>query len=351
MPPWSGRWKGGRYYLDAEGKPVYFIERMRRSVKLLTHDEQIAEGQLGLFLADPLNFSVRPAGPAARPDAVFITDERLALYMESIRKTVKDHRTARAKYLADWSDLGIDLRAVDRKGLRAALTTFDGGHRGRVEALNAFARFLVREEDLPSWNPLVNTRDSDPELARAARQAYTLAELDAAWNRLTPGPMRDVFLLRAATGMHQTEIDQLVGAKVGKGPLPDVDGKAKAVIRDLGEGHEIRGVLQVWHKSSKRHRVSLTANALAAALRLTEGVPSRVGVWKALAPIVPSNLRHTNATLGAERSRTVTWAEGGGASRAAIAAQLGHRAGSTMLSDHYDKLQIPPMIVLPLVWG
>jgi hypothetical protein len=58
VPAWAGKWKGGRYYLDAEsGKPVYFIERRGRSVRLQTHDEDLAVGQLAAFLADPVAFT------------------------------------------------------------------------------------------------------------------------------------------------------------------------------------------------------------------------------------------------------------------------------------------------------
>jgi integrase len=78
-------------------------------------------------------------------------------------------------------------------------------------------------------------------------------------------------------------------------------------------------------------------------------VPSRDKVWKLWAPIVPSNLRHTFVTLAGEVGRVVQW-KGAGISRSIIAQTVGHRAGSTMTADHYDKLQVPSMVVLPIVW-
>lgn len=344
MPPWSGRWKGGRYYDAPPGTRWYFIERMRggtrHSVKLATHDHDLALGELARFTADPAAYlAPRPqTGPLA---PVLITTERLTLYIESIRKTVIDHQKARRSYLADWSALGLDLRTVDRKALRAALASFDGGHRGRTEALNAFARFLIREGDLSGWNPLVCTRE--PEATRAEREAYALEDLRAAWQRLTPGPIRDLFLLRAATGLHHTEIQQLEGARLYSGPLPD-----KGVgIRTLPEGHTIAGVLQVMHKSRRRHRQPVDAAGLAAALRLVEGVPHRIVVWEALKPIVPSNLRHTFVTLAGEVGELIAYAAAG-VDRGRIAQAVGHRAGSTITADRYDKLQVPPMVRIPL---
>ncbi len=343
MPAWTGKWKGGRYYLDDQGRPVYFIERRRRSIKLQTHDLDLAMGELARFLNDPVAF-VRPAAVAAGlPDPVFITKERVTLYLESIRGTVKDHRAARRSYLLGWSKLRLDLRTVDRRSLRIALASFDGGHNGRTEALNAFARFLVREGDLPAWNPLVNHRASKE--TRAPREAYTVEQLTETFHRLTDQAVKDLFYVRAATGMHHTEIAQLVKAPVISGPLPE----RGVGIRKLGGKHEIQGVLQVMHKSRRRHRQSVSAPVLRAALRLREGVPHRVAVWKALAPLVPSNLRHTFVTLAGEVGTLVTFVSAG-VERARIAQVVGHRQGSTMTADVYDKQQVPPMIRLPLEW-
>ncbi len=344
MPSWAGKWKGGRYYLDAEGQPVFFIERRRKSVRLATHDEELAKGQLATFLEDPDKFTAKPA-PAAVVEPVYLTSERINLYLASIADSVADHRTARKKYLQAWSELKLDLRTADRRALRTALADFGGGHRGRTEALNAFARFLVKEGDLPAWNPLVNTRA--PKATRADREAYSLEQLREGYARLTTQPLRDVFHLRAALGLHYTEIEQLEGCRVYDGPLPD-----KGVgVRALGGwwDHEIQGVIQVVHKSRRKHRASVDAAGLRAALRLRDGVPDRVTVWEAFSPLVPSNLRHTFTTLAGEVGSLVTYV-GGGVDRARIAQALGHRAGSTMTADRYDKLQVPPMIRLPLGW-
>lgn len=342
MPAWAGKWKGGRYYLDDQGRRVFFIERLKRSVKLATHDEALAVGQLAAFLDDPVAFT-RPALERAETAPVLITEQRRNLYLESIHDTVRDHRRARASYLDAWAELGIDLRTVDRKALRAALASFDGGHRGRTEAINAFARFLVREGDLTAWNPLINTRA--PAETRAEREAYALEQLAECFKRLDPGPVRDLFHVRAATGLHHTEIEQLEGAPLFSGPLPD----RGVGIRTLPDEGKIAGVLQVMHKSRNRHRQSVDAPTLRACLRLVAHVPDRITVWEKLDPLVPSNLRHTFVTLAGEVGKLITY-KSKGVNRGAIAQVVGHRAGSTMTADRYDKLQVPPMITLPLPW-
>ncbi len=347
MPAWAGSWKGGRYYLDDDGKRVFFIERRalgnRHSIRLTTHDEALAVGELARFLDDPAAY-VRPAPAEADTAPVFITKERVTLYLEHIHGTVEDHRAARRSQLHGWAELGLDLRTVDRKALRAGLASFDGGHRGRTEAINAFAKFLVKEGELEKWNPLVNTRE--PEATRAEREAYAIEDLRETFDRLGSGPIQDLFRLRVATGMHQTEIEQLEGCRLYSGPLPD-----KGIgLRKLDGKHEIKGVFQFIHrkknKKERRHRKPLDEPSLEAALRLREGVPYRGDVWEALKPLVPSNLRHTFTTLAGECGIEVTYA-GGGVDLGRIAQALGHR-GTKMTGDRYDKLQVPPMIKLPL---
>lgn len=342
MPKWSGKWPGGRYYLDEVGRKVFFIERRGKSRRIPgVHDETTAVGALARFLDDPTCFDVGPDVAPTRP--VYATTERINAYLESIRTAVTDHRTARKKYLAAWSALGLDLRTVERETLRLKLEKeFKGGHRGRVEALNAFARWLVKRGDLVNWRPLENHVAA--KATRAEREAYTLEQLQGCWNLLPDTGVRDVFLLRAATGMHQTEIDQLHEARLYTAPLPDKG----TGIRTLSETHEIAGVLQVKHKNGQRHRQSVNAACLASALRLqAEGVPNRASVWKAMKPLVPSNLRHTFDSLAGEHGVLVTWT-GAGVDRSRIAQAMGHRAGSTMGPDRYEKLQVPPMIRLPL---
>lgn len=342
MPNWAGTWKGGRYYLNADGKPVFFIERLRRSIRLKTHDEELAKGQLATFLQDPIAFCRPPPEPEAPIAPVYITEERITLYMESIRKTCRDHRTARQKYLVAWGAKLLDLRSVDRRALRAALASFKGGHRGRCEALNAFGNFLADFGDLPSWQRLTNTHE--PKKTRGAREAYDIETVTEAYNSLTSQRVKDVIHLRASTGLHHTEIAQLKAAPLFKKPLPDLG----VGIRILGGEHEIQGVLQIRQKTKPRHRVSVNADTLRAALRLRESVPSRIAVWEALQPLIPSNLRHTFTTLR-DQGEIISYT-GSGVTLDQVAEILGHRVGSKMTASRYDKLQVPPMMKLPLNW-
>lgn len=353
MPRWAGYWKGGRYYLDDQGRPVYFIERRKRVIRLATHDQELALGELARFWSAPESYQVeRPAPPAPELEPLYITAARVDDFLESIRGAVKDHRRARASQLKGWAKLKLDLRTASPRALRAALATFSGGHRGRVEALNAFARFLVREGELASWTPLQNTRE--PKATRAARVAYTVEQIRAAYAKLDAGPVRDLFRVRVETGMHHTEIRQVLGLAVSDAPLPDTG----AALRQLPMHEHFLGVVQVVHRKKakklheRRHRISLGRGTWSALLRLRAHVPDRVTTWEKLGEvgIVPSNLRHTYTTLAVEVGRLVTYTAGG-VDRAQVAQVLGHRAGSAMTADRYDRSQVPPLILLPLDLG
>lgn len=358
MPKWAGRWKGGRFYVDAEtGKRVFFLERRaegrQQSIKLRVHDDDLAMGELARFLTDPAAY-VRERRAAPHPEPVtasprgpvYITSARIAAYLRSISHTVRDHRAARRSYLHAWSQLGLDLRTIDRKTFRAAALTFRGGHAGRTEALNAFGRWLVAEDELERWPSNLETPVA-PKATRAKRQAYSLEQLRSAFVSLRNQAHRDLLVVCASTGLHHTEVVQLSGAPVISGPLPDDD---SAAIRLLGGSHRIQGVLQVRHKTGVRHRQSVDRTVLDAAVRLTKGVPHRLSFYKALpTSMVAANLRHTFVTLAGEVGELVTYT-GKGVDRARVAAAVGHRAGSTMTADRYEKVQVPPMIALPLNW-
>lgn len=60
MPAWAGRWKGGRFYLDEEGRKVFFIEKWEHVIRLKTHDEQLALGELARFLEDRIAYCRPP---------------------------------------------------------------------------------------------------------------------------------------------------------------------------------------------------------------------------------------------------------------------------------------------------
>lgn len=359
---WAGTWLGGRYYLNAQGQKVFRIERRGRSVKLKTHDQKLAEGLLAVFLQDPEAFC-RPPPPPVETEAVYFTQERLTLYMDSIHETVIDHRRSRRSDLFAWAEYRdegnrpLDLRTADKRTLRVALSSFapdgkdkrrTGGFRRRAEALNAFANFLVSEGDLRNWSALAITPKQKPKETRAPREAYEPPFILKVWKAITDQTIRDVIRLRTVTGMHDTEIQQLEGCKLYTGPLPD---RGVGIRTKLDAKHEvIEGVIQIRQKTKPRHRYSVDGEALKAALRLREGIPSRYDTYNALAELgmIPSNLRHTFTTLRG-RGKIIHYEEGG-VSLDEVAEILGHRIGSAMTGSRYDKLQIPPMMKLPISW-
>ena len=371
MPTWAGKWEGGRYYLDDHGNKVFFIEKryngLRYSIRLRPHitEEKLALGELVNFLKDPVEYSKAPATPEGPIPPVHITLELLTLYMASIQDCAKDYRSAKRSDLTAWAayrdPLGnpIDLRTADKRALRLALASFapegtqdkrrTGGYKRRCESLNCFANWLVQEGDTPlkDWNPLRPSDKQKPAKRRAERVAYTVEEVEERWRSLTSTAVKDVLMIRACTGMHHTEIEQMAGCKLYTGSLPD----SGAGIRKLKDDHEIKGVLQFRQKTKPRHRVSVNQTVLDAALRLQAGgVPNRKEMWEALDPLIPSNLRHTWVTLCGEVGEEVSYINKG-IPLDRIQAIGGHRIGSAITELSYDKLQVPPMSKLPFNWS
>lgn len=385
MPDWAGKWKGGRFYFDDRGHKVFFIESNRkgvpRALQLATHDEELANGQLAAFRENPAGFlrSLAPPEPVLPQEAVTITEDRIKLYLETLQGGAKDHYAARRSDLIAWGGYTAagrpqDLRTVDKKALRLALASFapagedkrrTGGFKRRAEALNAFCNWLVSEGDLSTWSPLSITPSQAPPQRRAERVAYLPTDVVERWGQIDEQAIRDVLQIRAATGMHGTEIAQMAGARHFTGPLPDSHPKlGPGFIRTkLDKKHEIKGVIQIRQKTKPRHRVSVDGATLAAAVRLSQltrknpktkrvepWIPSRFDVYNACREIgiVPSNLRHTFTTL--RGLATIIHYEEGGVSLDQVAEILGHRMGSTMTGSRYDKLQVPPMMKVPLDW-
>lgn len=376
MPKWEGKWLGGRFYRDEQGRKVFCIESCRkgipRSITLKTHDERLAEGQLAAFRDDAdafyRGFIAKPV-PQEVVDVVNITKDRLKDYLSSIQDLTKDYYNAKKKDLYDWSQWrdengqAIDLKSADKKLLRRALASFrgdgtskrrTGGFKRRAESLNCFGNFLVREGDLKVWSALHIMPNMKPAQTRAERVAYTPEEVWHRWSAIPNQRIRDVLHLRTATGMHDTEIQQLAGAKLYKSVMPDRHPDiGPAFIRThLDKEHaDIKGVLQFRQKTKPRHRVSVDDATLKAALRLAaSGVPSRFETYNVCIEVdlIPSNLRHTYTTLRG-KGQIVHYDEGG-VSLDEVAEILGHRPGSKMTASRYDKLQVPPMMKLPLTW-
>lgn len=356
MPKWAGKWLGGRFYRDDLGRPVFVIERRKRSIRLFTHDEERANFELGTFLDNPDGFTPQGAPTVAAPDRepVTISAHLQTLYLEELRAKgrVLDYRVAKRAYLTDWNDrlaaggaydLADASRAM-RDRLALVLMSFEGGHKGRTEALNTFCNWLVRTtRGLASWTPLVNTTPT--RATRAERVAYDPEEIEAAYREEPDQTFRDIMRLRVICAMHYTEIQQLPGCRVQTGPLPD---KGVAIRKDL-EHDAIKGVVQFKQKTKPRHRVSVDDRTLAAALRIqaAKSLPSRKQVWAAFVDVIPSNLRHTAITLMGEDASVVSY-KAGGLSLDQIQEFVGHRVGSHITKSNYDKLQVPPMPRLPL---
>lgn len=374
------KWPGGFVRLGRDGQEVFVIERglngrpWKFTLDVRTEKQALAE--LALFERDPNAYQTRAqhrqehGGGGFRLDgdtlAAFRTTcqaavERGQLTASHVNHTLRPYLLAWAKALK-----GQELRAVSLADLRRHLDDWPTATHKRIVALKALTAWarktgkLARKDDptldleVPPATPRpVADRGFTAEQLAAFYAALRDYEFAPGWGddappeaprtRVSLQPVRDVFVLRALTGMHHTEIERLARG----------EGRIRALE---GEG-EIAGTLIFPHKRGGEHVVSVGAQALAAARRLQAAgeAPNRVATSRAVARVVESHpelegfamerLRHTFVTLGAG-GRVVT-ARGGGVPVELLGQVAGHTSTSTT-RRHYLGAHIPPLVVLPL---
>lgn len=386
-PQWIDTWLGGRVRLS-RGKPVWVIERRvgggaRRAVALDVDSEPAALRELAMFEADPVNYQTkrRRREEVARK-SVQLDVETLRGFEQHAserveRKELTDAyvKQSLAPYLGGWAVklAGRDLRKVSLSDLRQVLKSWPTAQHKRIVALKAFTAWLRAEDRLkraedPTLDLVVPTAKSTRSLEERAYSADLIERFYAAMTNYSfpigyredddvpPDapktfvdlqPIRDVFLLRAKTGMHGSEIDRLASG----------DGSIR-----LLKGHDpIAATLSFPHKKGGAHVVSIDAQTLAAAERLVASgtTPSRVTTGRAIARVITKNekehpdfegfalenLRHSFITLTA--GATVVTPKGGGVPIELVAQLVGHTNTRTT-RRHYLGVHVPPMAVLPL---
>jgi integrase len=153
--------------------------------------------------------------------------------------------------------------------------------------------------------------------------------------------MRDTFYVRAATGLHGTEVARLAS---GAG-----------TVRIVNDPSGIYAVVAVRHKNGHEHLVSVDRRTYDALARLVArgGAGGSSSVWAALRKasgetrVHAGRLRHTWATLALVAGRQVFPAAAGGLPRQVVADALGHSLATNR--RHYDGVAVPAMVVVPLV--
>jgi integrase len=384
MPQWTGKWAGGRTYVNKQGNTVWVLEKQVHgrlyTTRLAAGNENDALAELALFKRDPAAYVARtqggtPEGGAVSKNAPVVMDlptvERFLDHLKHQGRTERHRKNVR-NYLAQWAEALFekDLRTLRLQDLKQALNGWYDGERKevvakrhRIAAIKSFFSWLREEEALlttaedatlalkvPPARPEKALRDKgysmrDVERLYAAINGWESKKYG--WKgtgRVTEVQcVRDVLMLHAKCGMHGTEIDRLARG----------EGKVKVL---QGQG-AIAGTITFIHKSGRVHVQSLDAQALAAATRLQargsapadwwiRQVVKRAAKSIGLEPLRMGELRHSFVTWAAECGVEVKPLDGG-VPLSRIAATIGHQSAVTT-KRFYEGVKVPPMIQLPL---
>lgn len=220
----GGPWEGGYISLGARGRKTYVIERrvdgVRFHISTRAHDKLSATRHLVRFESNPTAY--RPMGDE-HGGRLNISNELVLEYVdwqqrprpEGKQNTAK-HANAQGRYLFDWmEDLGdADWRCLSlMRQLKPALAKRTGGRALRIAAIKAFFKWLRREKGL-----VTSAQDATLDLAvpqsspakLRERQVVDHGVVQAVIAELPPGPDRDLLFVRAATGLHLTEIHRIL---------------------------------------------------------------------------------------------------------------------------------------------
>lgn len=354
MPNWTGTWKGGRIYVDRDGRHRYVIERMRhRKRYTITLPVDCADPELSLmlFTRDPDGFASRVEEATSRPDGeVVLTLDSIAVFEKAMRESSKELSEAHIRsvigYLKVWCDelAGRDLRKIPVDTLRELRDRHTTARNYRTVALKAYCTWLVKRQRLVT-SPAAHLEQVRAKPKRLGGDVvYSKEQIEAFYSILKPQRVRDMFLLVAKTGLHGSEAARIAGSECQMYELPDKSAGIAAVVT-------------VRHKSKRDHRQALDAQGLAAVRRLQAagGAPCKERIHEAIVaasrkancpPVFLRYLRHSFITLANESGREVRTAEGG-VPLATVAAAVGHRS-MLMAKDHYLGSKVPPMIAVPL---
>ncbi len=363
---WTGSWAGGRIATRRDGVEIHYLERMllgRRVSVALEGSADDAKDELRRFTRDPAEW-LKARGHATDPSAAAGVDARtVQLFLDHLKEGKRDlgYRQNTHHYLTLWSEwfAGRAIREVTSAQLATAIREWKNAKRHRIIALKSYCSF-VRDElhrltigEDPSLSIKVPVAVAEKSVRV---KGHTMEHVELIYGLVAEQDVRDVICLRALSGMHEREASRIATGKGIVLALPDT-------------GCEIAGTVTFVHKSGDAHVQSLSAQALAATLRLTvRGRPIdnarqhreirraaelasaaatlEAGKPVVIPPLMPGELRHSFVTWARKAGREVKVA-GTGLALDAIADAIGHKSKRTT-SKFYDGTEVPPMIVVPL---
>jgi hypothetical protein len=258
---WVGRWEGGRIRVDGKGRRVWVIEKHIAgrtyviSLDVATERESVAA--LVAFEKNPAAFRAARQRAAPAPNALLLDDALLSKFLAYARREELSEKYIHfilEKYLTEWGAAlkGEDLRALTLTRLRQALESWPTARKHRIIAIKALTAWLRTEAAL-----LTTQQDATLDLAtmrppknRLSRKSDAIGDVEQAYEAMQHQKIRDVILLGAKHGMHQTEIARIPDAK-------------KARLRPVGPWLECKivGTLTFIHKNGETHTISLDAQS------------------------------------------------------------------------------------------
>jgi integrase len=389
---WAGTWPGGRVRRLDDGMLRYYLIRrlgsgVRKSIALdvrIAPDPRTPTGvpvdpppaamaELALFNRDPGGYKTRTqqAGEdlARAGTGTRLTDTLLEEFLlhcdERVKRgdlTEQYKKQILAPYLGQWVKAlgGRDIRSVTLLDLKRTLKgwqvkadgrTWIPAEHKRVIVLKALTAWMreekgLRRQDDPTLD--LKTPEIVPEKSVRAK-GYPMRVVERVYAELGPQEVRDVFLMRAKTGMHDTEIDRLA--------------RGEGVLRPVREDPSgIAGVIAFPHLKKKQgHSLSVDAQTLAAAERLQlrgrgvtrmilkRAVDRACAAAKVEPAIHPGQLRHSFATWATTVGEEVHAQNQRGVDLTKVAERMGHLGKRTTAMFYVDlNVSVPMMVKLPL---
>lgn len=383
---WLGSWQGGRTLRDRNGKPGWVLERMVGGARFTKRLEAKSEGEalaeLALFDRDPSAYvTAKEQAQQALQGALVVCAETIGQVRDHLlqKKRDPDYVTNVVSYLATWGEdlAGADLRKLSVQNLKLLLTKHQTAKAKRVASLKSFTAFFRTElNTLPAGeDPTLGLMSLQYVPAKMKKEkGYSKETIEAVyaaihdWETERTAPdahgrtrpvgciatnrregwgtlqgVRDVLVMRAKFGMHQSEIDRL--------------SSGAAILKPLKGQGEIAGTVRFTHKSGQDHTLSLDAQGFAAAQRLaTKGGAISYSYVRAtlkyaarragVAAFLPGELRHSFITIARTEGREVK-PKSGGVDLATIASVVGHH-GTHTTAGSYLGGHVPSMILIPL---
>jgi integrase len=329
-------WDGGWIHRQADGRPLYIIEKQRQGrrfhISTRCNSESAAYKHWERFQADPWEYEREMKEGREPEEGLFLTADLVLAFREWLltrpeKPTTIQYAQKATRYLTDWIDdlEGRDLRKLELPLLKQKMNARPD-RQGRTVAIKSFCSWLRKERHLLDRRDDVTLGllipQSSPEKHRR-RKAVELERVRAVLPYL-PDHARDMLVVAAGTGWHFRELQRFVQ-------------ETESDIVDINRDG-VLAVLVVRHKSGKWTRTPvLDEDVLAAARRLrAPGVAAKTTNAYQLLRDACDKAGVPRFTWGVMRHTVATWAVQMGALPEVVSQFLGHESKRTTERFYID---------------